>query len=226
MNDSQARRMLAISGLLIGLGLLGSLPLYFIYSGPPPASNVLTRGLLTLIVSALMIVFFSTFTHLLRRADPEAAWLASIVQSAGTLFVGIVLVATAFEAGVVFGQPDGTLDPTTDGPLAHANVLMHGSVKRLLTCVIMLSAGYAVLRTRILSNWVAWSAYFVGLCNLAYVPSMFFGTDVTEFYSAHGWGNSALVGGFIAYWMFAVGVAAMKRPSTSHATVDAGSFAN
>ena len=226
MNDSQARRMLAIAGLLIGLGLLGSLPLYFIYSGPPPASNVLTRGLVTLIVSALMIVFFSTFTHLLRRADPEAAWLASIVQSAGALFVGIVLLATAFEAGVVFGQPDGTLDPTTDGPLAHANVLMHGSIKRLLTCVIMFSAGYAVLRTRIFSNWIAWSAYFVGLCNLAYVPSLFFGTDVTRFYSAHGWGNSALVGSFIAYWMFAVGIAAMKRPSTSHAPVDAASFAN
>jgi hypothetical protein len=216
--------MLAITGLLIGLGLMGSLPLYFIYSGPPPASNVLTRGLITLIVCASMIVFFSTFSHLLRRADPEAAWLASIVQSAGTLFIGVVLVATAFEAGVVFGQPDGTLDPTTDGPLADANVLMHGSIKRLLTCVIMISAGYAVLRTRIFSNWVAYTAYFVGLCNLAYIPSLFFGTDVTEFYSAHGWGNSALVGSLIGYWMFAVGIAATKRRASSE-PVDAASFA-
>jgi hypothetical protein len=225
MNDSQARRMLAITGLLIGLGVLGSVSLYFVYSGPPPASNVLTRGLITLIVCALMIVFFSTFSHLIRRADPEGAWLASIVQSAGTLFVGIVLVSTAFEAGVVFGHPQGTLDPTIDGSLADANVLMHGSIKRLLTTIVMFSAGYAVLRTRIFSSWVVWSAYFVGLCNLAYIPSLFFGTDVTEFYSAIGWGNTALVGSFIAYWMFAVGIAAMKRPSTSRPTLDAPSFA-
>ena len=92
MNDSQARRILAITGLLIGLGVLGSVPLYFVYSGPPPASNVLTRGLITLIMCALMIGFFSTFSHLIRRADPGAAWLGSIVQSAGTLFVGIALL--------------------------------------------------------------------------------------------------------------------------------------
>ena len=225
MNDLQARRLLAIAGLLIGLGVLGSVPLYFVYSGPPPASNVLTRGLISLFVCALMIVFFSTFSHLIRRADPGAAWLSSIVQSAGTLFIGIILVSIAFETGVVFGQPDGTLDPTIDGPLAHANVLMHGSVKRLLTTVIMFSAGYAVLRTQIFSSWVGWSAYFVGLCNLAYVPSLFFGTDVTEFYSAIGWGNTAMVGSFIAYWMVAVGIAAMKRPSTSRPTLDAPSFA-
>jgi hypothetical protein len=211
MNDSQARHILAIAGLLIGFGVLASVPLYFVYSGPPPASNVLTRGLITLIVCACMIVFFATFSHLIRRADPEAAWLASTVQSAGTLFVGIILVSVAFEAGVVFGHPQGNLDPTIDGPLADANVLMHGSIKRLLTTVIMFSAGYAVLRTRIFSAWVAWSAYFVGLCNLAYIPSLFFGTDVTEFYSAIGWGNTALVGSFIAYWMLAVGIAAMKR---------------
>lgn len=212
MNDSQARRLLAIAGLLIGLGVLGSVPLYFVYSGPPPASNVLTRALITLFVCGFMVVFFSTFSHLIRRADPEAAWLSSIVQSAGTLYIGIILVAAAFETGAVFGQPDGTLDPTIDGPLAHANVLMHGSIKRLLTSVIMFSAGYAVQRTRIFPKWAAWSAYVVGLCNLAYVPSLFFGTDVTKFYSAIGWGNTALVGSFIAYWMVAVGIAAMKRP--------------
>jgi hypothetical protein len=48
---------------------------------------------------------------------------------------------------------------------------------------------------------------------------------VTEFYSAIGWGNTALVGSFIAYWMVAVGIAAMKRPSTSRPTLDAPSFA-
>ena len=226
MNDSQARRMMGIAGLLIGLGVLISVPLYFIYDGPPPASNVLTRALITLIMCAPMIVFFSTLSHLIRRADPETAWLSSILQSSGTLFVGIVLVATALETGVVFGAPTGTLDPTTDGPLADALVLMHGSIKRLLTVIVMVAAAHGVLRTKILPSWVAWSAYFVALCNLAYVPSLFFGRDVTEFYSAIGWGNTALVGSFIAYWMLAVGIAALKRPRTrSHADLGSPYFA-
>jgi hypothetical protein len=86
---------------------------------------------------------------------------ANVVAAA----LGNMFGTPAFEAGVVFGHPQGTLDPTTDGPLADANVLMHGSIKRLLTTIVMFSAGYAVLRTRIFSSWVVWSAYFVGLCN-------------------------------------------------------------
>jgi hypothetical protein len=215
MNDPQTRRVLGTAGLLTGLGVVVSLPLYFIYPGAPPAANVLTRGLVAMIMCVLMIVFFSTLSHLIRRADPEIGWLSSILQSTATVFVGVSLIAIAHEAGVVFGDPTGTLDPTTDGPLADALVLMHGSIKRLLTAVLMLAAGHAVSRTMIFPAWVAWSAYFVGLCNLAYVPSLYFGRDVTQFYSAIGWGNSALVGSLIAYWILAVGIAALKRPRTS-----------
>jgi hypothetical protein len=39
------------------------------------------------------------------------------------LFLAVAFVATALEAGVVFGDPSGTLDPTTDGVLADANIL-------------------------------------------------------------------------------------------------------
>jgi hypothetical protein len=65
------------------------------------------------------------------------------------LFVAVTLVAISFEAGVVFGAPDGTVDPTTDGPLAHGNILIHGPIKRLLTAILLLAAGFAVVRARI-----------------------------------------------------------------------------
>jgi len=39
---------------------------------------------------------------------------------------------------------------------------------------------------------------------------MFFGTDVTRFYSAHGWGNSALTGSLIIWWVLAVSVALLR----------------
>jgi hypothetical protein len=97
-------------------------PLYFIYSGPPPAWNVLTRDLIALVSLGSMLVFIACLSHLIRRTDVTLDWLTSIVYGAGMLYV-------------------------------------------------------------------------------------------TEFYSAHGWGNSAFVGGFLGYWILAVGIASLaKRP--------------
>jgi hypothetical protein len=210
MNNLQAQRVMGASGLLVGIGVMLTIPLYFVYSGAPPAWNVLTRDLLSLLVLAAMLIFFACFSQLIRRADANLDWLASIIYGAAMLFLAVAFVATALEAGVVFGNPDGTLDPTTDGVLAHANILMHGSIKRLLTVVMLVPAGYAVLRTRILPAWVGWSAYLIAACNLAFVPSLYFGTDVTKFYSAIGWGNSAFVASFLGYWILAVGIAALR----------------
>jgi hypothetical protein len=202
---------MGIAGVMMGLAVTLSIPLYFIYAGPPPAWNVFTRDLVNLVSLAFMLVFIACFSHLIRRADEESAWLGSIFYGAGMLFVAVALVAVALEAGVVFGTPDGTVDPTIDGPLANANILIHGSIKRLLTVVMLVPAGYAVLRTGILPRWVAWSAYIIAAANLAFVPSLYFGSDVTKFYSAIGWGNSAFVASFLGYWILAVGIAALRR---------------
>jgi len=211
MSDLQIRRVIGISGLLMGLLVVVTIPLYFIYSGPPPVWNVLTRSLLSLLFCAFMIIFISGLSCLIRRADSSLDWVASTIYGSGMLFIGLSLVSIAHEAGVVFGAPDGSLDPTTDGALAHANILIHGSIKRLLTVVMLVFAGYAIHRAQLLSAWVGWSAYFVAACNLLFVPALFFGTDVTKFYSAHGWGNSALVGGLLGYWIVAVAIDSFKR---------------
>lgn len=220
MIDNNIRRVTGWSGVLFGIGTFASVPLYFVYSGPPPASNVLTRNLIALIMIALLLMFFSSLSHLIRRARTETEWLGSLMYGAALLFLSITLIAAAMETGVVYSTPDGTVDPTIDGPLAAANVLMHGSIKRLLTALILLPAGYALLRTNVLPRWTGWSAYFVALCNLAFVPSLYFGTDVTKFYSAHGWGNSALVGSLIGYWVLAVDIAALRRGPLAASNAD------
>lgn len=218
MTEIATRRLAGWSGVFVGVGVLASVPLYFVYAGPPPAFNVLTRSLISLIVIALMLVFFSGLSHLIRVARPEAEWLSSLMYGAALLLLGVTLAAIAMETGVVYLTPDGSVDPTIDGPLAAANVLMHGSIKRMLTALVLLPAGYAVLRTHVLPRWVGWSAYFVALCNLAFVPSLYFGTDVTNFYSAHGWGNSALTGSLIGYWVLAVGIAALRQQPAASST--------
>ncbi len=212
MDDSQARLITGVSGLALGLATLLAIPLYFMYQGPPPAWNVFTRDLIGLTSMAFLIVFFAGFNQLLRRAGAAHELAAAVFHGAGLLFVAVSLVAISLEAGVVFGAPDGTLDPTTDGPLAHANILIHGPIKRLLTAVLLLAAGFAVLRARIVPAWLGRAAYVIAIFNLAFVPSIYFGKDATRFYSALGWGNSAFCASFLAYWIVAVSIVLLRRP--------------
>jgi hypothetical protein len=212
MNETLIRRVTGISGILLTVLAMATIPLYFMYSGPPPAWNVFMRSLVGLVSFVFLLLFIAGFSHLLRRADEESAWLASLFHSAGLLFLAVALVAVSLETGVVFGAPDGSLDPTIDGPLAEGNILIQGSIKRLLSAILLVAAGAAVLRTRIVPRWIAHAGFVIAAFNLFFVPSMFFGTDAAQFYSAIGWGNSAFCASFLGYWILAVGIALLRRP--------------
>lgn len=218
MNENRIRRLTGLSGVAAGTLAAVAVPLYFVYSGPPPAPNVLTRILLNLLTCGALLVFLTGLRHLIRGAGPSFDWPASLVFGAGLGYVTLTLVAASIEAGIVLEHPGGGLDPTVDGPLAHANMLLHGSAARLLTAVLLFAAGYAILRSGVLPRWSGYTAHAVAAVNLAFVPSLFFGTDAAEFYSAVGWGNTALTAALIVYWALAVGVALLRRtPRTPRA---------
>jgi hypothetical protein len=213
MNDALVRRITVISALLIGASVVVSMPLYFQYQGPPPAWNVFTRNLINLITAGLLILFVSGFAHAVRRADAAFEWPASVIYAAGMLFVAVGLVGISLETGTVFSAP-GTMDPTVDGLLADGNVLIHGSIKRLLTAIFLLGCGYAGSRTRLIPGWLAVAGYLIAAFNLFFLPSIYFGKDATQFYSAIGWGNTAFCASFLVYWILAVGILWMRRPQT------------
>lgn len=212
MNDAVVRRLTGISGVLIGIGTALLIPLYFMYSGPPPAWNVLTRDLIGLILAAVLIVFVAGFSHLIRQADATYQWIASLVYGTGLVHVAVILVGTSLEAGAVFGTPNGTIDPTIDGPLAEGSILLRGSIGRILNALFLVTAGYSVLRTRLLPAWLGWAAYGGALLNLACVPSIYFGKNAAQFYSAIGWGNSALAASLLGYWILGAGIMMLRRP--------------
>jgi len=212
MNDSSIRSITAWAGIAASITVFAAIPLYFVYDGPPPADNVFTRCLITLLTAAFMLVFFSGFAHLIRRQGTEHEWHASLFWGSSLLYVGFVLLGAAHEAGVAFNAP-GVMDPTIDGPLADANILIHGSIKRLLAAVLLLVAGSALLRARMLPRWLGFAAWAIALVNFAFVPSVYFGKDPTAFYSAIGWGNTAAVGSLIVYWIIAVAIVLLKQRS-------------
>lgn len=204
------RRVTGVSG--VAAAAIGTVVgvLYFVYAGNPPTWDVLTRNLMNLVAVAAFIVFVTGLSSILRNAGTAYDWLASLVFGTGLIYAAIVLVGISLEVGVVLGTPSGRFDPTTDGPLAHANVLIHGSVTRLVTALLLAAAGYAIVRTRALPRWVGYTAYLLATVNLAFVPSLYFGIDPARFYSALGWGNTALTAGLITYWSAAAGIAAMR----------------
>lgn len=211
MDELAIRRITAASGLLAGVTVLVGIPLYFTHDGPPPASNVLTRALISLFTCAGLLVFMAGFSHLAMRRSPAAEFASSLASGAGFIFLGIVFVTISLEAGVVFGSPDGSLDPTIDGPLAHANMLAHGPIKRLLTAIYLFAAAYAALRAGLLPGWLWRAGQLIALLNLAFVPSLFFGTDPTKFYAVHSWANSALTGSLLIYWVIASSIILLLR---------------
>ncbi|MFF4444064.1 hypothetical protein [Streptomyces sp. NPDC001502] len=213
MNENHVLRLTGICGVAAGALAAVAVPLYFVHSGPPPAGNVLARILLNLLTCAALLVFLAGLRHVIRGAGPAFDWPAGVVFGAGLAYVTITLVAASVEAGIVLEHPGGGLDPTVDGPLAHANMLLHGSAARLLTAVLLAAAGYAILRAGVLPRWTGYTAHAIAAVNLAFVPSLFFGTDAARFYSAVGWGNTALTAALLVYWAFAVGIAVLRRTS-------------
>jgi hypothetical protein len=204
------RRATAYAGISVFATTIAIVILYFLPDGPPPLQNVLTRTLIGLVSLGSLIVFITGLNELIRGEEGSARFALAVGQTAGVLFIAVALIAMSNEAGVAFGAPDGSMDPTTDGPLAAANILAHGSIKRLLTAIYLISMSYAGTRSGFLPRWIGALGYAIAAANIVFIPALFFGTNVTHFYSAHGWGNSALTGSLLIWWVLAVSVTLLR----------------
>jgi hypothetical protein len=215
MNDVIVRRLTGLAGVAIFVAAVAVIPLYFLYPGPPPVWAVLTRGLINIVSCILLLVFIVGIAYLIRRAEPSCEWVATLANGVGLTFVTLLLVAISLEVGGVLRAPDRTVDPTIDGPLAAGATLFYGSIGRALTCVYLIVVGFGIQRTRIVPGWVARFAYVIAAINLAFVPSLYFGADATRFYSAIGWGNTALVASLIGWWTMATGATLLRRSTVA-----------
>ncbi len=195
-------RSAGLAGIVVGLGGIASAPLYFIYAGPPPAWDILTRNLVTIVVAVGLIVFWVGLRRVL--AD-------DLSYASGLIYTTLILVGVSLETGALYNAGGAPIDPTTTGPLAAGAILIHGSIGRAITALLLVAAGRAIRRTRALPNWTAGLAYVIALVNLACVPSLYFGTSAATFYSALGWGNTAVTASLISYWILAVSIVLIRR---------------
>jgi hypothetical protein len=73
-------------------------------------------------------------------------------------------------------------------------------------------AGILIVATKALPRWTGWLALVTAAWNLAFVPTMYFGTDFTKFYSAAGDGPAAAAPLLFIIWIVATATCMiMKR---------------
>jgi hypothetical protein len=213
-NHEKILLITGIFGILSFLMVALNTMLYFVYPETPPIWNVLLRVLIGSIMLIFLLIFFSGFQQIVRNYSKNFDWIATLIFSSACMFLTISLVAKSLEAGAVFNPEGIAVDATQDGELAQGNYLLYGSIARLITAVFMLSIGYVTSKTNILPIWTGVLAYLIGLVNIAFIPSMFFGRDAGKFYSAIGWGNSALTAGLFSYWVLIASIIFLRKVSS------------
>jgi hypothetical protein len=216
MTELRLRRNTGIFGLVATLISLTQLPLYFIYPGAPPQWDILTRVMVSIIGSAILIVFLVGFRLVLRQESLEMEWASTIALVSGLMWLTFSSVAQSMEAGtaIVSKIP---IDPTVDGVLAPGQFLMFGSIGRLMTTLFLSASGFAILRGRLMPAWLGWLAWIIAVVNLAFVPAMFFGPDAAQFYSAVGWGTTATAPCLVLSWILIVSIILIRTPARPEA---------
>jgi hypothetical protein len=212
MSEFSLRRCTGMFGLLATLTSLIQLPLYFMYEGAPPQWDILTRVMVGIIGSSLLIVFLSGFRLIIRQASREMEWASTVALVSGLMWLTFSFVAQSMEAGtaIVSKIP---IDPTVDGVLAPGQFLLFGSIGRLMTTLFLSASGFAILRGRLMPAWLGWLAWIIALVNLAFVPAMFFGSDAAQFYSAVGWGTTATAPCLVLCWILIAAIILVRTPT-------------
>jgi hypothetical protein len=215
MDDIRDFRQIAkttgIFGILAFLTVPVSMVLYFMYSGVPPVWNVLLRTLVSMFSLLFELIFFTGFQHIIKGLDKKHEWLITLMYNTVCISIAVNFVAHSLEAGGVLNPEGAAIDATQDGMLAQGNYLLYGSIGRLLMATFMTINGIITLRTKIFPVWTGWLAIIIGIINVIFIPGMFFGTNAGDFYSAIGWGNSALAASIFTWWVLIVGIILLKN---------------
>ncbi|MCD9875091.1 hypothetical protein [Streptomyces guryensis] len=217
MTETFARRLTGVAGIAAAASLIVEIPLYFIYSGPPPDANVLARLLLGIVALACLVVFVTAFRELVRRTHPAYEWAGSIASATGLVYATIILVSMGLEGGAVIAT-DHPIDPTIT---VSGTYILYGSISRLMLGLFLATVGHVVARTDVLPRWIGRSAHVLAAINLAFVPSLFFGNTPAHFYAANGWGTTALMGAIFSYWLLAVGISTYRSSTRLRSSVAA-----
>ena len=222
MNDSSVYRWTGASAVASIAVFLFEFPFYLVRGQFPGvtepaklaqftarnATNIMVCVFLDFIILGLVMVFAAGLRHLIRRADPQQEWLATLFFGVTIVYVVLTLIADSLQAATVVDALTVPADGVIMRTMTESMYLMYGAAALFQMALMMGIAGYAGVASGALPKWSGWVAYTCALACLAFVPTMFVGhPNPSAFYNPAGWGPLAIASGLpLAVWMVTVGV--------------------
>ena len=230
MTDQKIYRITGISALACIATFFIEFPFYLVRSPFPGlaasskypdfaarnATNIMSCVFLDLIILTLIMVFLAGVRHLIRQANSQHEWLATLFYGVGLVYVTLTFVADSLQASIVIDA----FDPPADGVIIRAmmesTLLLYGSIALWLMAVFMAILSYVTLSSGVLPKWSAWVGYICALVCLAFVPTMFVHrVDMFGLYNPACLGTQAFANGFpLAAWMVVVGILLLRKSRT------------
>ena len=227
MKDLKVRRWAGAFGVAGFVVFLAALPLYFI--GPQPTARledmvhfsdsvsrvsnlILARATLAdPLIMACLLVFLAGFRRLIQQARPDDEWISTLVFGAGLVVIVLELAGDALQGGAAL-DTSVRADPSVIRGLMEGSYVFYGAIGLIMSALLLASAGYATLRSRVFPRWTGWVAYAAAVINLAAAPSIFGGTDYTGFYTASGYVTFIAQGAMVIWFLIAsVSMLVMKQ---------------
>lgn len=231
MTDQKIYRIAGISALTCIATFFIEFPFYLVRTHVPGlsesskfpdyaarnATNIMSCVFLDLIILTLIMVFFAGVRHLIRQANPQHEWLASLFFGVGLVYVTLTFVADSLQASIVIDAFDLPADGVIMRAMMESTLLLYGSIALWLMALFMAILSYVTLLSGALPRWSAWVGYACALVCLAFVPTMFVHhVDMFGLYNPACLAAQAFANGFpLAAWMIVVGIL-MIRKSSKH----------
>ena len=232
MTDQKIYRIAGISALACIATFFIEFPFYFVrtpFSGLAASSqwpdyaarnatNIMCCVFLDLIILALMMVFFAGVRHLIRQANPQHEWLASLFFGVGLVYVTLTFVADSFQGSTVIDAFDSPANGVIMRAMMESTLLLYGSMALWLMAFFMAILSYVTLLSGVLPKWSAWVGYACALVCLAFVPTMFVHhVDMFGLYNPACLATQAFANGFpLAAWMIVVGILMIRKSGKRH----------
>jgi hypothetical protein len=173
-----------------------------------------------LFIFSLLVVFFGGFRNLIVITQPSYEWIATVFFGIGTIYTALTLISDSLTGSIALDTFGGKADPTVIRTLNESTVLMFGSAGIFLIATMMVVAGILILRTNAIPRCTGWLALATAVWNLAFVPTMYFGTDFTRFYTAAGDGPAAAAPFPFIIWILATAICMIRKRTIEYNTIN------
>lgn len=144
-------------------------------------------------------------------SNASLEWLATTFFAAAMIYVTINLISDALTATMALHTDSGKIDPSVIRTLNESTLLLFGSVAEILVVTMMIVAGIMLYSTKVLPVLTGFLAFLTAIVNLIFVPSMFFGSNFENFYSAAGDGPAAVAPLFFIIWIFTTAISMLRK---------------